>query len=91
MSITVLSESNPVARKEHDCCASDFILSTGISGFGYSFAELRVIAKAKANGYKIQKGERYLRQGNVCDGELYTFKAIPAMHDICIRHGLYEN
>ena len=44
--ITVLSESKHVARKSHICMASEFILNSGINGFGYSFAELRVIVKA---------------------------------------------
>ena len=93
MGITVLSESIPTARKDHECMACDFILASGISGFGYSFSELRLIAKAKAKakGYKILKGQKYIRQNNIFDGELYTFKAIPEMHDICIKHELYEH
>jgi hypothetical protein len=87
--IEVLSESNPVARKNHDCMACDFILSTGISGFGYSFSELRAIVKAKRYGYKITKGQKYIRQNNIFDGEIYTFKAIPEIHDICLNHDLY--
>ncbi len=85
-----LSESKPTARKEHNCDACHFILASGINGFGYSFSELRAIAKAKRKGYKILKGDKYIRQNNLFDGELYTFKAIPEMHDICINHGLYE-
>jgi hypothetical protein len=87
--IRVLSESEPKARKLHDCMASDFILASGISGNGYSFAELRVIAKAKKNKYKVIKGQKYIRQNNTFEGELYTFKAIPEMHQICLDHDLY--
>tara|TARA_R110001632_G_scaffold136095_1_gene251644 strand:- start:67 stop:342 length:276 start_codon:yes stop_codon:yes gene_type:complete len=90
MSIQVLSESTPKARKDHDCMASDFILASGSDGFGYSFAELRVIAKAKKHNYKIVKGQKYIKQNNKADGELYTFKAIPEMHQICLDHGHYE-
>ncbi len=88
--IRVLSESTPTAKKEHECMASEFILADGISGNGYSFAELRTIAKAKRNGYKVVKGQKYIRQNNVFDGEFYTFKAIPEMHEICLKHDRYE-
>lgn len=88
--IRVLSESEPVARKPHDCMASGFILAHGVNGNGYSFAELRAIAKAKKNKYKVIKGQKYIRQNNTFDGELYTFKAIPEMHEICLNHELYD-
>ena len=88
--IIILSESTPIARKEHDCMASEFIFNSGINGFGYSFAELRVIAKAKKNKFKIVKGQKYTKQNNKYNGELYTFKAIPEMHQICIDHNHYE-
>ena len=87
--ITVLSEALPVARKSHHCMASDFILANGISGYGYSFSELRSIAKAKRNKFLIIKGQTYLRQNNKFDGDIYTFKAIPALHQICLDHDLY--
>ena len=90
MSVTILSESEPVARKDHNCMASDFILNQGVSGFGYSFSELRIIAKAKKNGYKIIKGQKYIKQNNIQCGDIYTFKAIPEMHEICLNHDHYE-
>ena len=88
--IRVLSEQTPTARKEHECMASEFIYNLGINGCGYSFAELRIIAKAKRNKYKIIKGQKYIRQNNKYNGELYAFKAIPEMHEICLKHDLYE-
>ena len=88
--ITILSQSIPKARKPHSCMASEFICGAGVNGFGYSFSELRVIAKAKKNKFKIIKGQKYLRQNNICDGDIYTFKAIPEMHQICLDHDLYE-
>jgi hypothetical protein len=87
--ITVLSESEPIARKQHNCSACEFILDCGVHGFGYTFAELRLIAKAKRNNYKIVKGQKYLKQNNVCDGEIYTFKAIPEMHELCLKYDHY--
>lgn len=91
MSIRVLSESTPTARKEHDCMACDFVFSHGIDGYGHSFAEKRALVKARKNAFKIKKGKKYIKQNNVLDGEFYTFKAIPEMHDICLKYGLYEH
>ncbi len=90
MSVQVLSESTPTARKSHNCDACDFILNGGISGFGYSFAELRLIAKAKKNNFNIVKGQKYINQNNKCMGDIYTFKAIPEMHELCLKYELYD-
>lgn len=89
--VEVLSESTPVARKKHTCMASEFIHNLGLGYIDFSFAELRQIVKARRQGYKIQPGQKYVRQSNKFDGELYTFKAIPAMHEICLAHDLYAH
>jgi hypothetical protein len=91
MSIRVLSESLPKARKPHDCMACEFILASGVDGFGYSFAELRLIAKAKRNNFQVVKDQTYIRQNNIAEGELYTFKAIPEMHQLCLKYDHYEH
>ena len=85
----LISERKPIARKDHDCMACEFIFSEGVNGFGYSFQELRIIAKAKKNMCKIKKGDKYINQTMRYEGELYTFKAIPEMHLICLNHDLY--
>ena len=87
--IEVLSESKPKARKNYDCMASEFILNNGVDGMGFTRPELRSISKARKNGYKILKGEIYMRQNNKFDGELYTFKAIPAIAEICFKYDLF--
>jgi len=88
--IEMLSNNTLVARKEYCCDASDWLLNEGINGFGFSFAELREIVIARRNGWKIKKGEKYIRQRGKYDGDLYTFKAIPAIHKICLKYNLYE-
>ena len=88
--VTALSESEPVARKEHRCDACDWVLRHGWHGMGLTFSELRSIAKAKSNNWRIVKGQKYLRQTNIQDGELRTFKAIPEIHAICLAHDYYD-
>ena len=89
MSITTLSESNPIARKGYDCMACEWI-NNKWGEFDFTIAELRLIAKAKRNGYKIKKGDSYIRQSNKYEGRLYDFVAIPEMHEICLNHDIYE-
>ena len=89
--ITVLSESNPKARKHHTCDACIWLLNgDGWNGMGFSISELRSISRAKRNKWKIVPGQKYLRQNNIYDGELYTFKAIPEIDAICKNHDLYD-
>lgn len=88
--IEVLSESTPKARKDHDCMACEFILNNGVDGMGFTRTELRVISKARKNGWKILKGDVYMRQNNKFDGELYTFKAIPEIAEICFKYDLFD-
>lgn len=88
--VTVVSESRPTARKEHDCGACEYLLAGGVNGMGYSFSELREVAKAKRNNWEIVKGQTYVKQTNTFDGQIYTFKAIPGIHEICVNHNLYE-
>jgi hypothetical protein len=87
--ITVLSESEPTARKDYDCDACAWVLNNGIYGMGFTMKEKRALVKARRNRWKIIKGQKYIKQGNVQNGEIYTFKAIPEIHEICLKHDLY--
>ena len=93
MYVRTLSQSTPIARKEHLCNASWFFCDYDINiirGAKYSFSEWRAIIKARNNNWKIQKGQKYLNQRNVQEGQIYTFKAIPEIHDLCVKHDLYN-
>lgn len=85
----ILSESTPIAAKDHRCSACDW-LSEVLHDYEFTFAERREIVKARKNGWMIKKGEEYIVQNNVDCGEFYVFKAIPAIHDICLNYNLYE-
>ena len=87
----VLRESNPVARKNHHCDACEFILNNGVNGNGYPISELRIIVKAKRNGYKILKGEKYFNQVGIFDGDFYSFKGIPEIVELCQKYDLFDN
>ena len=87
--IELISESKPIARKEHVCMACEFAFEA-IGYETFTFSELRTLVKARKANYRIQKGQVYVRQNNIYDGEFYTFKAIPEVHQLCIDHNLYE-
>lgn len=89
--VEVISQIEPVARKEHSCQASHWIRE----GYGnrpdfLTFSEYRDWIKARNNNFKVQPGEKYIRQTNKYEGTIYTWKAIPAIHQICCNHDLYQ-
>ncbi len=88
--IELLSESNPKARKDDNCMACDWIINTDLQDIPLTFADLRLIVKAGRSGWKIRKGDMYLKQPVKFEGEIRTFRAIPEIHDICIKYDLYQ-
>ena len=92
----IIKSTTPKAKKKYACMASEFlrdamgsIASMNPNYFGFSDEELASIEKAKANNWKILKGETYVYQFNKSDGDTYVFRAIPAIHDICCIHAFY--
>ena len=87
-----ISESTPVARKNYGCDACNWI-SEGMPDVleGLSYSEIRAIVKARNNGWRIMKGQKHLQATIVsCDGDLVSWRAIPAIHDICMEHDIYD-
>jgi len=88
--ITVIHESRPIARKAYWCNACEFIRECSDWDYrDFAMSDLRLIVKARRNGWKIQPGQRYIRQFNSDYGETWTFRAIPEMHEICRKYDLY--
>jgi hypothetical protein len=86
--IEVISESKPVARKKYRCDACEYVLNEVNQGT-FTIAEYRLIVAAKRNGYAIVPGQQYIKQFNKDGGDTYTFRGIPAMHDLCVKYDLY--
>ncbi len=90
----VLSEGTHTAKKEHPCNACEWLIEYGLSSLkelNLTLSEYRAIAKAKSNGWKIKKGERYFKQAQIFEGDFCVFKAIPEINDICTKHNIYPN
>lgn len=88
---TVIQTKYPKARKDHTCDAC-YWLCQGLEFVSHnlSFREKRAIVRARRNGWKIKKGETYVRATVKQDGELATFRAIPEIDQICTETGLYS-
>lgn len=83
-----------IARKDHHDDSYEFIepiLHERFYGSKWQlpFTEWRSIAKLKANGWKIKKGQLYERQYNIQDGDTYTFKSLPEIVKICEKLEAY--
>ena len=87
----VIKETNPKARKNHDCDACNWLLRDGYTGMGYTRPELREISKARANKWQIVKGQNYIKCTYKDGGEIATFKGIPEIHEICLKYNLYPD
>ncbi len=89
----LVSEKHVTARKTHNCMACEWLVNDDWwrNCGELSISELREIVKAKQNDWNIVKGQKYLNQTVVCDGDIGTFKAIPEIHEICKKHDVYPN
>lgn len=88
----LLRESTPVAKKPYGCDASEYVLDSDmLADRLFSISELRQIVMARRNQYMIRPGQMYIKQVSVDETarEMYVFRAIPAMHNLCIRYDLY--
>lgn len=89
--IRVIQDTNPKANRDHDCESCTWLLNSCILLEGeLTFSEYRDVVKAKRNKWKIKKGEIYNKQVNVYEGEIYTFKSIPAIVNICHKYDLFQ-
>lgn len=96
----VLSSVMRKARKDHKDSAGVWIQNSlsGIRGLGIgkgkydlTFSEWRTIARLKANNWKILKGQMYQDNSMKQDGELYTFRCIPEVNEICLKLDMYAD
>jgi len=82
----------PIARKIYNCDACDWIVNGDLYETFHccTWEEKKDIIRARRNKWRIHPGQKYLRQAMKWEGEMTTFKAIPEMHDICVKYDLYQ-
>lgn len=80
------------ARKVYRCNACDEVFSSiNMDEDFLTEAEKQEMQDAKAAGYRIQKGEPYVRQFNTDGGDVWTYRARPGIHAIAIKYKMYED
>lgn len=90
MSLESIRNERRVARRSYPCGAAEFVIDAlNNHPNPFTFSELRIIAKAKKNNWRIQEGEQYVYQFNKFSGETYTFRANKELHALCVEHELY--
>lgn len=87
--IEVIYEQTVTARKDHRCMACEFLLQVHNLHGRLTPEEERAVSRAWADGWKIKKGQEYIRQVNKHEGDVYTFKARPDIHGICLKYDFY--
>jgi hypothetical protein len=83
-----ISHATPVAKKDYPCNASEWVYES-LMYVKFTFSEKRDIVKAKRNGWKVKKGEKYIRQFNTEGGDTWAYIAIPAMDELCQKYDLF--
>ena len=91
MADLIWEKKEVVARKDHACMACEWLLNDGLGNIEFSISEYRQIVKARRNGWKIKKGQKYLHQVCKHDGEIVDFRAIPEINELCWKHEIYQD
>ena len=92
MSWQFSTTTEQVARKDYSCDAWGWLDNDDWREFtSLTFSERKAIVRAKRNGFKIKAGERYIKTAGKWGGEFCTFRAIPALNDICKKYDVYED
>ena len=85
--------TRPNASKDYHCQACEHIQRAWNDADinALPLEEKQAYELAKEHGFKILKGEAYVCQSGVYDGQFYTFRGIPAMVGICHKYELFPN
>ena len=85
----LLRQTYHIARKKYPCMSYEWICNCCDDFSEMTFTEKRAIVKARNNNGMILKGQKYLYQFIVDSGDKYVFKAIPELHEICLKYKIY--
>lgn len=87
-----LTNELPIARKDHACTAC---AAWNLSGYTLDDCETpqqrEIVKVAKADGWKIHKGQKHQKCTGVDGGEFFTVRARLDMDEVCRALGLYDD
>ena len=84
MTDCALSDKLVKAIKDYNCDATIYLHELGDYDI-FTPEEMEIIS----TDCKIKKGNIYREVVGKFEGELFTFRAIPEIHDICLKYELY--
>jgi len=85
--------TRPKATKDYHCQACEHISCAWNEAdiLALPDNERKAYELAKSKNFRILKGEEYVCQSGVYDGQFYTFRRIPDMVDICHKYELFPD
>jgi len=85
--------TTPKAKQDYHCHACKHIQCAWNDADinALPLEEKQAYELAKEHGFKILKGETYVHQYGIYDGNGYVFRGIPAMVDICHKYELFPD
>ena len=91
MSWSISEITEPTARKDYHCEASDWIDNElGWDKRYYNNDEdYQIVKKARKENCKILKGTKYIQVKGKWDGEFMTFRARKDLNYICHKYDIY--
>jgi len=89
--IRLVSQSEPVARKNYNCDACQLLNNSVDDWSIFTDSEMEIIDKARANGWKILKGEKHLKQNSIQNGDFCSCRFMPNIAQICLKYGFYDD
>lgn len=87
--MTLLRESNPIARKNYPCGAYHWINQSCFGERDFEPDDWKLICEFLDAGGVIHKGEAHIYQVGIDGGDFSVFRANKVMHKICIDYTLY--
>lgn len=92
---TILHEKIKTARKTYRCAASEWItngysVQEFMDDYKLPFSERRILAKAKAEKFKVLPGAKYLEQVGIFDGDFYCVQCRIDISELITKYGINE-
>jgi len=86
----VYTETRPVARKDYPCDACESALWAELNyPENIDKEDFEVMENAKADGYRILKGMKYIKVCGLYEGNWTTFRARIGVDEICHKYEAY--
>lgn len=85
----VSTVTEPIAKKDYHCQASDWIDNYGYKD-EFSKDDLDLWEKALSEKCRIKKGTKYVKVVGKFDGDWVTFRARKDLDGLCHKHKIYD-